>query len=410
MRLLKTWFIATVTIATAVVVYTAIATRPALAPGPPVGAATPWPSPAATVEAPPSPTPTPVPLLGRVAKLTAMPTDPHYFAEGGSDTPRILLFDAASTRPPIEVVAFDPAPAPAGPDVRSIAFDASADGRVLVVARRVAEQRTVFYLVRPEAGTIALLFEDTSAIQTRPIVSADGARFAYSRLGDAATTGVWIADAGDRPSPKRLVASDPQVAGSPPQPVSWAPDGGRLAISFGGEGGRQLAIVDVPAETTFDPRTNEFRGGSAVMVGPGFAIDWRKGDKSLLVTSSRSAFGGRSYVYLFDLSAKQSRELYVPAGDTIIDGAGWDPARLRFFVHEVPFGGGANRVGTVWLLLPDGTGSKAAEGLFAAPWWSRDGSRLWTLGLGDDSTGLIRDILSSDALTYCRRNPSPPCS
>lgn len=362
-----------------------------------------------------TPAPSPSPASSPGIHLTAvgtLPADPRFLLVGEQATPRILLFDSSATRPPVEVVRFDPAPPPGGPDVRTIAFGASADGRVLVIARRFSEQRTVHYLVRPQTGEVLVLLTDLAPSFSVPVVSPDGARYAYARLGDVAGTGVWIADASPGPALKRIVASDPQEVGSPPQPVAWSPDGAWLAVSISNDGGSRMALVQIQAgETTLDIGRREFSRGNARMLGPGHAIDWRGGDQNLLVTSSRNAFGGRSFVYATTLAGGQPRELYVPGLDSVLIGAQWHPALDRFFVQERPICCGANITTTVSIRKPDGTGTNvfASPGL-DRPWWSRGGTRLWAPIGGDDSVGILRDLLSTTQVMFCVRSSSPPCA
>jgi hypothetical protein len=341
-----------------------------------------------------------------------LPSDPHFLSVGAQDTTRILLFDSAATRPPVEVIRFDPAPPPPGPDVRGIAFGASADGRVLVVARRFSAKLTAHDLVRPQTGEAVELLEELAPSTGGPVVSPDGSRYAYARLVDSVGTGVWIADARPGPSPKRIVASDPQMAGSPPQPVAWSPDGAWLAVTIASDSGSRLGLVQVQAgETTLDVGRAEFSGGNARVLGPGHAVDWRGGEQNLLVTSSRNAFGGRSLVYATAVAGGQPRELYVPPVDTILSGAQWHPALDRFFVHENPMCCGANTPSTIWIRKTDGTGTKLLTSPFVdVPWWSKDGTRLWAQVGGDDSVGGLRDLLSTVSVTFCLRSASPPCA
>ena len=334
---------------------------------------------------------------------------------GSQDTTRILLFDSAATRPPTEVVRFDPAPVPGGPDVRTIAFGASADGRVLVIARRFSEQRTVHYLVRPQTGEVVVLLTDLassfSVLSGVPVVSPDGARYAFARLGDAGGTGVFVADARAGPDPKRLVASDPQIVGSPPQPVAWSPDGKGLAVTYSNDSGSRIGVVQISAgETTLDIAHEAFTGGNARLLGYGHAIDWRGGDQNLLVTSTRSAFGGRSFVYATTVAGGTPRELYLPNADTVLSGAAWHPALDRFFVDERPLCCGANTPSTISLRKPDGSGTNVFASPFVdVPWWSKDGTRLWAQVGGDDSVSYLRDLLSTTSVMFCLRSASPPC-
>ena len=344
--------------------------------------------------------------------VPALPADPHFFSVGAQDSTRILLFDSSATRPPVQVVRFDPAPPAGGPDVQTVAFGASADGRVLVIARRFARDRTVHYLVRPQTGEVVNLLTDLAPSFSTPVVSPDGARYAYARLGDANSTGVWVADARAGPDPKRIVASDPQIVGSPPQPVAWSTDGAWLAVTISDTGGSRMGVVQVAAgETTLDVGSGQFTRGNARLLGPGHAIDWRGGERNVLVASSRHAFGGRSFVYLTTIDGAAPREVYVPSGETVIGDAQWHPALDRFFVYETPLCCGANRPATIWIRRADGSGAKLYESPFIGPpWWSRDGTRLWAQTGGDDSNSSLRDLLSSDNVGFCLRSPTPPCA
>lgn len=323
-----------------------------------------------------------------------------------------MLFDASSTKPPVEVVAFGPAPPPSvGPDVRAVSFGASADGRVLVIARRYTETRTVHYLVRPQTGEVVVLLTDLAPSFSTPVVSRDGSRYAYARLGDANGTGIFVADARPGPDPKRIVASDPQMAGSPPRPVAWSPDGAWLAVTSVDDGGSRIGVVQIQGgETTLDVGTGAFTGGNARLLGPGSEIDWRAGDQNLLITSSRHAFGGRSFVYTTTLAGGPPREVYVPGRDLILAGARWHPALDRFVVQETPLGG-ANPTATFWLRKTDGTGIKVIDGVtIYGPWWSKDGTRLWAQTAGDDSVSGFRDLLTTTVVSFCLRSPAPPCA
>src|SRR5437867_4577363 len=369
--------------------------------------------PSSTPSRSPSLSPSPPPASSAVVHATAvtLPDDPHFFSVGGQDSTRILLFDSAATRAPVEVVRFDPTPVPGGPDVRAIAFGASADGRVLVIARRVSEQRTIHYLVRPQTGEVVVLLTDLASSFSAPVVSPDGARYAFARSGDPAGTGVFVADARAGRDPKRIVASDPQIVGSPPQPVAWSPDGKWLAVTYSNDGGSRLGVVQVSAgETTLDIAHEAFAGGNARLLGYGGAVDWRAGDQNLLVTSSRNVFGGRSFVYASTVAGGTPRELYAPNTDTVLSGSAWHPALDRFFVDERPLCCGVNAPSTISIRKPDGSGTNVYASPFVdVPWWSKDGTRLWAQVGGDDSVGYLRDLLSTTSVMFCLRSAGPPC-
>ena len=390
------------------------APTPSVTPGPPSPSSSSSP-PSSTPSPSPSPSlsPSPPPASSAAVHATAvtLPDDPHFFSVGGQDSTRILLFDSAATRAPVEVVRFDPAPVPGGPDVRTIAFGASADGRVLVIARRFSEQRTVQYLVRPQTGEVVVLLTDLASSFSVPVVSPDGARYAFARSGDAAGTGVFIADARAGPDPKRIVASDPQIVGSPPQPSAWSPDGKWLAVTYQNDSGSRMGVVQISAgETTLDIAREAFTGGNARLLGYGGAIDWRGGDQNLLVTSSRNIFGGRSFVYTTTLAGGPPRELYVPNTGTVLSGAAWHPALDRFLVDERPLCCGVNAPSTISIRKPDGSGTNVyASPFIDVPWWSKDGTRLWAQVGGDDSVGYLRDLLSTTSVMFCLRSAGPPC-
>ena len=172
--------------------------------------------------------------------------------------------------------------------------------------------------------------------------------------------------------------------------------------------------ADLPLEADRVPRADAAPPTDVVdelILGPGDVIDWRGGEQNLLVASSRSAFGGRSFVYATTVAGGQPREVYVPTADTVIGDAQWHPALDRFFVYEAPLCCGANRPATIWMRKADGTGTKLRESVFmGAPWWSKDGTRLWSQSGGDDSVSYLSDVLSTTAVMFCLRSPTPPCA
>lgn len=323
----------------------------------------------------------------------------------------MLLFDEDSARPPVEVLRSGPVPVPPGPDVRSEDFSVSADGRVLVLRRRLSEQQTTYYELRPENGVVRALL--SAADLGPPIVSADGSRFAYARTTeDPALHGTWLfAIAPSAPAPVRLITDQPQRVSSPPQPIAWSPDGRWLAVAAGqSDSGPQIAVVD-PAggETHYDATANAFVGGRARVLAPGYSVDWRGGASALLITSSRSAFGGRTEIFTADVTTGATRSLYRPASDVSLGPAVMHPSLDRYAFRESPFGP-PGTTSVVWVRRLDGAATKVAESAFLGElWWSRDGTRLFAITGGDDSTGAISNLLGTGGgTTFCRRGGTPP--
>jgi len=164
-------------------------------PGPAITVASPSPSAsiaAATASPPPSPTPSatagPINIATAVG---AIPRSFHYVSTGQGEGFHILLFDEESARTPVEVLRSGPVAVPPGPDVRSEDLSVSADGRILVLRRRLSEQQTTYYELRPENGVVRALL--SAADLGPPIVSADGSRIAYARMTeDPALHGTWL--------------------------------------------------------------------------------------------------------------------------------------------------------------------------------------------------------------------------
>ena len=340
-----------------------------------------------------------------------IPRSFHYFDTGQGESYRILLFDEEKTEPPVVVLTSGRPPAPPGPDVRSEAFTVSADGRVLVLMRRLSEQETTYYAIRPETGEIRALLHGPDL--GPPVIAPDGQRVAYARTStDPAINGVWVATiGGGTPTPTRLVNDMPQRVGSPPQPVAWSADGTWLAIAVGqSDSGAEIAVVDPSAgETRFSATTNEFVGGRARVLGPGYAVDWRGGEAAVLVTSTRTLFGGQTEIYTVDVATGARRSLYRPSGDVVLGAATFDPALDRYATTEHPIVGGLTAPTAVWVRRLDGSATKVAESPFLSPpWWSRDGTKLFSITGGDDSNGSIKDLLGTGSTPFCVRGGTPP--
>ena len=384
----------------------------------PESSATPSPSVTAVSASSPVPSasPSPSPSAGPILRATAVSTVPdafHYIEIGVGESYRLLLFDEAAVRPPVEVIHGGRLPAPVGPDVRTNAFSASADGRLVIVMVRESEQRTTYFVVWPETGEVRGVLSGSDL--GPPVVTPDGQRIAYARTSDdAQANGVWLmalpaASVPAVPAPSRIVSDDPQRVGSPPRPLGWSANAKWLAISpVLGPGASEVAVVDPSAgPTRFDAATNAFVGGRARMLGPGYAIDWRGGEANVLVTSSVDLFGGRSEVYAADVNTGAIRSLYRPSADTVLAPATWHPTIDRFAVSEHPLCCGARVSAPVWVRGLNGSVTQVRDG-GGVPWWSKDGAKLFaTLG-GDDSTGAIVDLLTGRGTQYCKRSQGAP--
>ncbi len=373
------------------------------------------PTPTASSAASPSPSPSPGPLNVGTA-VGAIPSSFHYFSTGQGEGYRILLFDEDRAVPPVVVLTSGRVPVPAGPDVRSEAFSASADGTVVIIMRRLSEKETTYFVLRPETGAIRALLSAPDLAP--PVVSAEGSRIAYARTSqDPALHGLWLASiAAGAPAPTRLVSDNPQRVSSPPIPVAWSPDGKWLAIGLGqSDSGYAIAVIDPTAgEARYDAAANPpvLVGGRGRTLGRGFAVDWRGGERALLITSSRTAFGGRTEIYAADVTTGATRSLYRPVGDATLAGAVMHPALDRYAVLEGVLGGGPGSPTSIWVRRIDGSATKVAESaFFSAPWWSRDGTKLFSITGGDDSTGYISNLLGTGGGTvFCQRGGTkPPC-
>jgi Tol biopolymer transport system component len=351
-----------------------------------------------------------------VTAVGTIPRSFHYFSTGQGEGYRILVFDEDRAVPPVVVLTSGRLTVPAGPDVRSEAFSASADGTVVVIMRRLSELETTYFVLRPESGAIRTLLSAPDL--GPPMVSADGSRIAYARTSqDPALHGLWVASiAAGAPVPTRLVSDNPQRVSSPPIPVAWSPDGKWLAIGLGqSDSGYAIAVMDPTAgEAHYDAAANPpvLIGGRGRTLGPGFAVDWRGGERALLITSSRTAFGGRTEIYTADVTTGVTRSLYKPTSDVRLGTAVMHPSLDRYAFQESPFGRGPGAPNTMWVRRLDGTATKIGEsGFNSDPWWSRDGTKLFSITGGDDSTGSISNLLGTGGGTiFCRRGGAiPPC-
>jgi hypothetical protein len=287
---------------------------------------------------------------------------------------------------------------------------ASGDGRSLLLTVVVPQGVNSVFFVRPESGEARPLLRGAAH---PAIISADGSRFAVGGYDqDRSATGLWVGMTSDG-SMKRLVADDPQLGGSPPIPYAFSPDASALAfgIAFGDLGYRGALVRVDAAESGIDRSADGPRptADDVSLVGLASGAEFSSADV-LLVTSTRTMFGGETVVYLYEISRRRSSELYRPHQDTRLAPATWRPRAPQFTTRESQMCCGAARPESVWLRGRDGSARKLGEWAFLGDmWWSPDGSKLYAGVGGDDSVGLVMDLLTGTrVMTFCRRGGGPP--
>jgi hypothetical protein len=378
---------------------------------PPATAGSPAPRP--VTSAPPTATASPVqPSLapGDVSvqmTKTAVPAEFRYLVLGGGNDFRVMLLDLDAGKTS-ELAVVHVARAASAPALTYALISSSADGRAVLLLVVVPEATSSVFLLRPETGDARALVRGAVA---RAEISPDGARFAVGRNEpDRSLAGLWIGTVADGAA-RRLVADDPQFAGSPPVPFAFSPDAGLLVFGLGlGETGYRAMLMPVgSAEARVDRSSGDARleGGGAAALGPGAGAQFRSAQE-IFVWSSRSLFGGESVAYSYDLATKRATQLYRPSGDTLLGPAVWRPGAAEYATVERPSCCGLG-AGAVWLRGRDGAARRLGEWPFLGEvWWSRDGSRLFATMGGDDATGEVTDLLTGrSVMRFCRRGGTP---
>jgi len=365
----------------------------------------------------PSPSPQPSPTATPNAPGDAMvsvtkvrvPAEFRYVVLGSGEDFRVVLLDLDAARA-TQVATAHVAGVRTAPAQTSAAVSASADGRVVLLSLNVPEAQSSLYVLRPEIGGSKLLLKGAPR---QALVSPDGARFALARADtDPAMTGLWIGSTDDG-TMKRLIADDPQFVGSPPVPFAFSPAGTLLVFGLGlGETGYQATLVPVSsAEARVDRAATGTKiiGGDVTPIGPASGAEF-VGEQEAFVWSSRSAFGGQTVAYTFDLTSKKTTDVDRPSSpDSLLVSASWRPQAEEFATVERPMVGGANVVQGVWLRDRRGSARKLGDYAFLIEmWWSRDGSKLFGRMGGDDSTSGIADLITAKAvMQFCLRGGTP---
>lgn len=213
---------------------------------------------------------------------------------------------------------------------------------------------------------------------------------------------------------RRLIADDPQLVGSPPIPFAFSFDGQMLAFGLGdGPNGYQGGIIPVASGEVDAGRLRNARGTTpgVTMLDAASGAEFTSATE-LFVWSSRSALGGQTGAYAYDLASQKKVDLYRPTGDIQLEAA-WRPGRDEFATLERPTCCGLGVPRTAWLRGRDGSAKKLLEvGPFTGDmWWSRDGTKLYATSGGDDSTGGVTDLMTGQqVMGFCKRGGASPGS
>lgn len=275
-------------------------------------------------------------------------------------------------------------------------WSASADGRAVLVAAAGTRARTALYLLRPETGATAVLYEERGVVAVSAKLSPDGARFAFTKYpaDGGSDLGVWVgAVAGGEPT---RIAPPSTASSVPALPLAWSVDSAWLAFTREAPaGGSEVRLV-------------LGSGGTEAVVGPGDGVSWRRNPPRLLVAAT-TASPSRAYTY--DAETRTTTDVVVGADpSTLISSVRWHPA-LERFVYVEGRRDHANS-GGIWIRNADGTAPSRVDvgaGLVFDPEWSRDGTRLTALGGGDDSVAPVVELFSGRVIAVlCRRGGTPP--
>jgi len=365
-----------------------------------------------TSSAPALPTATTSGALGAVTiqvTRTTVPAEFRYLVLGSGEEFRLVVLDLNAGRATAVAIARLTVP-PGGATGPSAAVSASLDGRTVLVTFEVPEASDSLFVVRPETGDATLLVRGEIR---GAVVSSDGARIAIGRNDeDPSLTGLWVGTPDG--AMQRLLSDDPSSTGSPPRPYAFSPDNALLAFGLGlGDSGWQAMVIAASSKEGRIDRSSggpQIIGADASVVGPAVGAEFRSA-RELFVWSSRSLFGGSTVAYIYDTATKTSTDFYRPPAGVLIRAAASRPNTREFATVERPECCGVFVAGTAaWLRGQDGSARKLGDAVFVIDlWWSRDGTRLFAEGGGDDSVGGISDLLSGKGvMQFCKRGGGPP--
>ena len=366
------------------------------------------PTPTGSTSPTPSATSSALGAVNMQVTRTTVPVEFRYLMLGSGDEFRLVVLDLNAGRA-TQVATARIASIPGVATAPSAAVATSADGRIVLVSFDVPDANDSLFVVRPESGEAKLLLRGEIR---GTAISPDGARVAVGRNDeDPSLTGLWVGTSDG--AMRRLLADDPHSNGSPPLPYAFSADGALIAVGLGlGDSGRQAVLISTSAnEGRIDRSAGEPQvvGTDANVVGPAAGAEFRS-SRDLFVWNSPTMFGGASGADLYDVATKRSTTLYRPSADIQVVTAAWRPNAAQYAIIERPASHVFVSVSTAWLRSQDGSARKLADAAFVIDmWWSRDGSRLFAVVGGDDSTGVVTDLLRGKVvMQFCRRGGGPP--
>lgn len=355
----------------------------------PTATATPAPHP--TASPPASPTAQPVALAGiRATPAGPLPESFRYvaldrpWAEGFRT--RLWLVDLDAKRAPAVVAEWDGPASPVGE------HSVSADGKAILISAKGARSRVALYVLRPESGTVTILFEEPSVIVISPRISPDGLRFAFTRHpeGGEFDDGIWAGTTSGGEM-KRIV-DQPRTTNVPRMSLAWSADSAWIAFTRTRE---RTDLVLAHRE-----------GGPQVEIGEGDRVSFRRNPPELLVAVNATP---ASRIYTFDLTARKAVDV-AKVDKKMYPMIQWHPTLDRFAYVESE-GAGREASGGIWVRSADGTGASSLDlgrSVFS-PQWSRDGTQLTALGGGDEVVVPVIDLFTGRRIAVlCRRGGTPP--
>lgn len=295
---------------------------------------------------------------------------------------RLVAVDLTGANRNVEVATWEtPACVPATVDGY---FSASADGtRIAFVATGENARSLGVMLGDTRDRTVRLVRYDPDFHVIAPRLSSDGRRIAYLRVpvvqaGSFITEdGIWTADASAPELAQRVVTQLPPTTTAL---LSLSPDGRWIAFARRAIGGHVFVVPAI--------------GGDAIDVGPGTWAAWRTWEPRLLVGGMPEPQTSPA-VTVFDVTRRTQVSRWQTGDERAVAFVGgWHPTLDRVF-YDVGLLQPSQPV-TVWTRYADGRAlrSVADESFLIDVWWSSDGTRLYALHGGDDSTGGVTDLLT----------------